>query len=337
MNRDALFREIFDPSRPPRASRLANLSDLAPDDRAEFGRLLAAAPVDRRLRIAEDLVDLAEDNPTLSFDAIFRLMLHDADGRIRRLAIEGLWEDESRDLIEPLVRLMQSDPEISVRETAALSLGRFVVLNEFNAVRPRDAERVLAALRETIEDATQPPAVRGRAVEAIGASSADWVTEIIRRAYATNERRLQIGALNAMGRNSDARWLPILYEAMLSDDPEWRYEAAIAAGEIGDEVAVPALNDLIDDEDSEVQQAAITAIGRIGGETAIAALEERLRDAGDESPLRRALRSALSEARGASSFLPLDDDDENDDIDEAIAARLLAEDGLDDGDEDETR
>jgi|SRR5579875_182847 len=336
MNRDALFREIFDLSRPPRASRLAHLSDLAPDERAEFGRLLAAAPVERRLRIAEDLVDLAEDNPTLSFDAIFRLMLDDADGRIRRLAIEGLWEDESRDLIEPLVRLMQSDPEISVRETAALSLGRFVVLNEFNAVRPRDAERVLAALRATIEDTTQPPAVRGRAVEAVGASSADWVTEIIRRAYATNERRLQIGALNAMGRNSDARWLPILYEAMLSDDPEWRYEAAIAAGEIGDEVAVPALNDLIDDEDSEVQQAAIAAIGRIGGEVAITALEERLHAVDEESPLRRALRSALSEARGASSFLPLDDD-EDDDIDEAIAAQLLAEDGLDDDDEDDAR
>jgi len=325
MNRHSLIEEVIDPNREPKASRLAGLSNLAPDDRDQLGRLLADTPVERRRRIAEELLELGEDNPTLDFGAVFRLFLRDPDAPIRKLAIEGLWEDESRDLIEPLTRLLKDDPDSEVRQTAALSLGRFVVLNEFDAVRPRDAERVLAALREAIDDFGQPAEVRGRAVEAIGASSAPWVTEIIENAYDDDEPRLQIGALNAMGRNADARWLPTLLAAMESDDPERRYEAALAAGQIGDDDAVPALNDLIEDEDSEVQEAAITALGQIGGETAIEALEERLQEGSAIEGREAALRGALAEARGGASLLPLEDEDEPEDLDEAIAARLAVD------------
>ena len=330
MNRQSLIDELLDPTREPKASRLAGLANLDPEGRETLARALADTPPERRQRIAEDLLELAEDNPTLDFEAVFRLLLADSEAQIRKLAIEGLWEDESRDLIEPLTRLLKDDPDTSVRQTAALSLGRFVVLNEFDAVRPRDAERVLNALRAAIDDFDQPPEVRGRAVEAIGASSAPWVTDIIENAYDGDEPRLQIGALNAMGRNADARWLPTLLAAMESDDPERRYEAALAAGQIGDDDAAPALNDLIDDEDAEVQEAAITALGQIGGETAIELLEERLQEGSTVEGREAALRGALSEARGGAGLLPLEDEEEPEDLDEAIAARLAGDDD-DDG------
>lgn len=330
MNRQSLIEELRDPTREPKASRLAGLANLEPVERDELARALAETPADRRLRIAEDLLELAEDNPTLDFGAVFRVFLADPEASVRKLAIDGLWEDESRDLIEPLARLLKDDPDPTVRQTAALSLGRFVVLNEFGAVRPRDAERVLAALRGAIDDFDQPPEVRGRAVEAIGASSAPWVSDIIENAYDDDEPRLQIGALNAMGRNADARWLPTLLAAMESDDPERRFEAALAAGQIGDDDAAPALNDLIDDDDAEVQEAAITALGQIGGETAIELLDERLQEGNKVEGREAALRGALAEARGGAALLPVDDEEEPDDLDEAIAARLAGEDDDDD-------
>jgi HEAT repeat protein len=333
MNRQSLLREVFDPALEPKSTRLAGLSNLEGDDRDELRRLLSDTPLERRLRVAEDLLQLAEDNPTLSFEFVFRQLLGDSEPRVRRLAIEGLWEDDSRDLIDPLVRLLRDDPEPAVRQTAALSLGRFVVLNEFDAVRPRDAEKVIAALREAIDDFAQTVDVRARAVEAIGASSAPWVEELIERAYIDDEPRMQLSALNAMGRNADARWLPTLLTAMESEDPERRYEAALAAGQIGDDDAVPALNDLIEDEDAEVRAAAITALGQLGGEIAIEALEERLAEFAASEELAPALRAALVEARGETSLLPTAEDDEIDDLDEAIAARLASEDDDDDDDE----
>ena len=330
MNRQSLIEELLDPTREPKASRLAGLASLDPAEREELARALAETPAERRLRLAEELLELAEDNPTLDFEAVFRVLLNDDDARVRKLAIDGLWEDESRDLIEPLSRLLKDDPDPTVRQTAALSLGRFVVLNEFDAVRPRDAERVLSVLRAAINDFDQPPDVRGRAVEAIGASSAPWVVDIIENAYDDDEPRLQIGALNAMGRNADARWLPTLLAAMESDDPERRFEAALAAGQIGDDDAAPALNDLIDDEDAEVQEAAITALGQIGGDAVIELLEERLQEGSTVEGREAALRGALTEARGGIGLLPVEDEEEPDDLDEAIAARLAGEDDDDD-------
>lgn len=324
MNRQSLLRDVFDPALEPKATRLANLSNLEGDERDELRRVLAETPAERRLRVAEELLQLGEDNPTLSFAAVFRQLLSDPEAQVRRLAIEGLWEDDSRDLIDPLVRLLNEDADPGVRQTAALSLGRFVVLNEFDAVRPRDAEKVIAALREAIDDFGQTVDVRARAVEAIGASSAPWVEEIIERAYVDDEPRLQLSALNAMGRSADVRWLPTLLTAIESEEPERRYEAALAAGQIGDDDAVPALNDLIEDEDAEVRAAAITALGQLGGEIAIEALEERLIEFAENEELAPALRGALVEARGESSLLPSEDDDESDDLDEAIAARLAA-------------
>ena len=45
---------------------------------------------------------------------------------VRRLAIEGLWEDERLDLMRRLITLLESDPSDMVRAAAATSLGRYV-------------------------------------------------------------------------------------------------------------------------------------------------------------------------------------------------------------------
>lgn len=325
MNRQALVREIVDPAAPPRATRLAGLSGLDGDDRDEFGRLFAQLPAERRLNLAEQLLALAEDNPTLDFAAVFRLLLDDDDAALRRLAIDGLWEDDDRALIEPLIRLLESDPDTGVRGTAALSLGRFVLLNEFEEMRPRDAERVLHALGDAFEDFGQAVEVRARTIEALGACSGPWAAALIRRAFDDDEEPLKLGAIAAMGRSSNVLWLPEVLETMDSDDAARRFEAAGAAGQIGDEDAVPALTDLMDDANPEVQEAAFTALGAIGGDLAVEALQERLRES--TGPATELIRSALVEAQGGVSFVPFGDEGEEEtDLDEQIAARLESDD-----------
>ena len=318
--------EVFDPARPLKNVSLAGLSSLAPEAQPLLASRAGAAPVDRRLTVVRRLVELGEDDATLDFSGVFTTLLSDPDAEVRRTAVEGLWEYEERELIAPLIGLMERDADDGVRAAAAISLGRYVVLNEFDALRRRDAEAVLGSLRRIVTDPEQPLEVRGRALESIGASSLEWVTDLIWDAYDSGERRLQISALHAMGRNGDPRWLATLYDEMQNDDAERRFEAAGAAGQIGDEDAVPQLTDLFDDPDQEVQEAAIAAVGEIGGELAIEALRERLGD--DDERVADAVRAALAEAQGQDTLLsgatPVpgldllgeDDEDDEDGFDE---------------------
>jgi len=297
----ATFVDLADASRPLRAARLVELSGLSADDAVQAAAALQDAPAARRLQLVQWLVELSEDDATLSFDAIFTALFRDADGQVRREAINGVWESEDRDLIAPLIQMLQDDPDDDVRATAALALGRFVLLAEFDRLRPRDATAVLEALRNTATDSGQPIAVRARAIEAVGGSSEEWVRELIWRAYDAEERALQISALHAMGRAADPRWLGTLYDEMESDDPERRFEAAGAAGQIGDEDAIPALGALIEDEDTEVQQAAVQAIGEIGGDLAVDTLREHARAASPQ--LSDAIEAAIAAARAGEGIV----------------------------------
>src|SRR5439155_24899396 len=112
---------LLDPTQPLTAVRLSALSDIDDRERAQLRATLGRTPLDRRLRLAHQLVDMGEDEPTLNFEGVFTLLLDDEDPEIRRLAIEGLWEYEDRSIIGPLLRLFSGDPDPDVRAMAALS------------------------------------------------------------------------------------------------------------------------------------------------------------------------------------------------------------------------
>ena len=259
------FADLADPLQPLRAARLAALSDLDREGLEELAQAFARLGVERRREIAQQLIDLGEDDATLDFAAVFVLLLRDPAADVRRLALDGLWESDDRSLLDPFLMLLGADPDAGVRAGAASLLGNWVLRGEFDAIRPRDNDRVLDALRAVATDRAQPAEVRGRAVEALGASSRDWVRDLIERTYRDPAPALQLSALHAMGRNSDPDWLPTLYRELTSEEPQRRFEAAEALGEIGEEGAVPRLEPLIDDPDQEVQEQAIRALGEIGG------------------------------------------------------------------------
>jgi len=273
---------------------LQHLSSLERDEAAALRGAWPQIEAERRRQVVHQLMEVAEDNVDLNFDAVFVAALEDEDGAVRADAVRGLWEHEGRDLITPLLGLLEKDEEPDVRAEAALALGRFVVLSEVGSLKEEQFRQVEAGLRRALEDDLEVDEVRGRALEAIGASGRPWVEQAIQHAYESETPRLRVSAVHAMGRSCNGHWLPLLIDEIASDDAEIRYEAATALGSLADRRAVSHLAPLLHDEDPEVREAAIGALGQIGGSEAKLLLRPLLRD---PSPsVQEAAAAAVAEA-----------------------------------------
>lgn len=278
--------ELKDAERPLVSSGLARLSNLSPKELILFLEAWSCIGTGRRRDIASRLVELAEENASLNFDDIFLACLNDADDAVKVSAMEGLWEYESRSLIEPLIRLLEGDGPESVRAAAATALGKFTLLAELGELPSRDADRLERALVAVIENRADRLEVRRRSVEAVAVFSTAQVSQIIREAYHSDDQKMRASAIYAMGMNCDPQWLPLLLEELDNPDAEMRFEAVAACAEMEEEEAVPRLVSLIDDPDPQVQLSAIAALGKIGGREAEDALrqcvesaDEHIRDA----------------------------------------------------------
>ena len=291
---EALLAELVDPEHAVRVSDLTSLSRLHGDDRARFLDTWSGLSIQRRREIIDRLADLADDNVDFDFTPVFFIGLLDDDVQVRAESAKALWEYEGDDLVAVLLRLLH-DPEALVRAEAALGLGRFLLRAE---LEDRDDERsrgIEGALRDVARDESELAEVRGRALEALGARTKEWVHDLIDEAHLSGERRLALSAVHAMGASADPEWLPTIIEEMHSEDSEMRFEAATAAGSIGVEDAVLELSDLTADDDPEVQEAAIGALGQIGGPAARSVLQTVASEYQDER-VTDAVADALSEA-----------------------------------------
>lgn len=293
MSLETLLPQLQDEA-PVSAVDLSALSALQGEDRDRFLEVWRGLSIQRRRNIVDRLAEMTEDNVELDFSSIFMTGLVDDDVQVRADSVKALWEYEGNELIAVLVRLLK-DPEAIVRAEAALGLGRFLLRAELMEESGTRIDDIEEALREVIRDEDELVEVRGRAIEAVGVRGHEWVHDLIEDAYASGDRRLQISAVHAMGRNADLEWLPTITDEMHSDDPEMRFEAATAAGALADEEAIPELATLTLDEDAEVQEAAIAALGQIGGEAARNVLNELASETTDDRVLE-AISDALAEA-----------------------------------------
>lgn len=281
---------LADAGRPVPGVGLKALANLSTGETATVQSTWRSLSPERRREAIGRLADLAEDNIDLNFDTVFVFCLEDPDPAVRRRAVDALWENEDRRLIVPLVRLLREDDDEAVRASAALALGRFVLLGVEDRLHRQDFDQVEAALLDAIADPGETLEVRRRSVEAIGASEHTKVPGIIEEAYHSAEPAMRISSLHAMGRSFDQRWLPVLIDELESEDAAIRYEAAAAIGELEAPSAVPKLIPLVDDPDVEVQASAILALGQIGGAVARQVLQrllhhadERVRIAAEEA------------------------------------------------------
>jgi len=287
------LQELVDEQMPPSSSHLYSLSVPSLAEAQWFRRQWPTLPVERRRKILALLVESAEANFELDFNALFRVTMEDEDDQVRAASVEGLWEDEDAALVAPLVSMLRHDAAMSVRAAAASALGRFVLLAELEELAERHAQLIRGALLEATDNSEEHVEVRRRAVESIAYLEEDCVPEIIAAAYQEPDEAMRISAVFSMGRSADAVWSSIVQDELSNANPAMRYEAARACGELEVKEAALDLVRLIADPDREVQFAAIAALGQIGGKRARQALEQCYRS---EDEIRRlAAEDALAE------------------------------------------
>jgi HEAT repeat protein len=263
-------------------TQVARLSDLSRNN----ARVLAAAwesiPEENRIDLVRRFDELSEERVDLNFGRALRVALNDRSAVVRQLAVAGLWEDESSELLDRLRDILQNDESPDVRAQAAAALERFSSKAVVGSLDESVASDLRDSLRRSAIDAGAPYAVQRRALESLGPYAADpEISSLIGEAFNSEDHGLQCSALYAMGRSQDARWLPTILVQLESEDPEIRFEAARAAGLLGSADALPVLLLAARDEDAEVRHVAIGAISQIGGRGAVRALERLAEDAGE--------------------------------------------------------
>jgi HEAT repeat protein len=282
---------------------LADLSNLVGADLTYLAEVWPGIEVERRRKIVNLLVELAEENFELNFDSIFKNCLRDKDGEVRAKAIEGLWENEETVLITPYIRMLNEDSSEIVQAAAAKALSKYALLAELKKIGPSSSSRVSQALLAILSDKNKPKEVWRRALEAAAPLSEPVVKESIAEAYKSSDPKLKNSAIYAMGKNCDSTWMPILLKEMASTNPDARYEAAGACGEICDEESIPYLMKLTQDKDAQVQQAAIISLGKIGGLKAKQHLL-RLSKSPDELVSDAAVEALKTVDAESDSFIP---------------------------------
>jgi HEAT repeat protein len=263
-------------------TQVARLSDLSRVNARELAAAWESIPEGNRIDLVRRFDELSEERVELSFGRALKIALGDRSAVVRQLAVAGLWEDESSELLDRLRDILENDESPDVRAQAAAALERFASKAAVGSLDESVASDLRDSLRGSVVDAATPYGVQRRALESLGPYAADpEISALISEAYDSEDHGLQCSALYAMGRSQDSRWLPTILAQLESEDPEIRFEAARAAGLLGSADALPVLLQAARDEDAEVRHTAIGAIGQIGGRGAVRALERLAEDAGE--------------------------------------------------------
>jgi HEAT repeat protein len=279
---------------------LFHLSDIRPDDVDHFCGVWADLDEERRRVVVRHLADISEENFHVNFTDVFTHCLSDEAAAVRMASLDGLWDTDQLALIEPIIRMMESDPVIDVRSLAAATLGHYILIGEWQQIPYERVEPIVEALIARLDDPETPISVKQSALESLGAASHQRVSSLIAEAYDGADPDMQTSAIFAMGRSADSQWVSVVRDEMMNPFSEMRIEAARAAGSIGGSDFVPNLAELVWDEDLEVRLAAIAALGEIGGDNASRILEELTNDPEAEDVHDAALE-ALEEVSWISS------------------------------------
>ena len=270
---------------------LYRLSDLTDEDLNRLEATWSQVPLWRRQALMEDIEELGESDFVLSFEAVGRLAVKDADPKVRLLGVRTLWEFEDFKLFPIFNDLLINDQSPDVRAAAATGLGKFIHLGEIEEL-PQKTLRKVEDLLGVVVNGKDSLKVRCCALEALGFSSREEVVPLIKTAYTSGNKEWITSALFAMGRSANEKWADQVVPMLQHKVPSIRAEAARAAGELGIKSVRQELFDLLEDDNEDVQAAAIWSLSQIGGEGVRDRLEEMqqsAQDAEEEDYLEAAL------------------------------------------------
>jgi HEAT repeat protein len=248
-------------------------------------------------------------------------LLRSLDEGTRREAFDRISVEMNGELARGILGLIASDAPDEVRADAIVSLGPAVeecgveyMEDEEDGELPsadwiplsREAfEEVTSALRAVYEDPAQPTIVRRRAMEVLVRDPRPWMTDAIRRDFASEDRDWKMTAIFSMG--FVRGFQQELLDTLRSADGDLLYEAVRAAGNAEVQKAAPILEAfaLSDETDRDVRLEAIAALPSVDRECFD--LLDELADSSDEE-VRAAAEEALEELQMFGE--DLDDEEE---------------------------
>ncbi len=241
--------------------------------------------VKRKLTLLEGLESLAEDDTLVNFDDLAKALLSDVESAVRARAIRLLRECEDAKLISMYLDFLKNDSDANTRAEAAVALGLFVALGEFEEIPEALHRQTEDALLDAVNSADDVK-VRRRALESLGFSSRPEAQALIESAFQQDDSAWQASALFAMGRSADNRWDEQVLASLMSDNRNVREAAVEAAGHLGIKAASPILIKMLEDEDDDdVTSAIIWSLSQIGGEDARSYIETLLDQTEDEEQI----------------------------------------------------
>jgi len=280
----AVIEALLDQNTPFPLVYLEWFSDLTPSAIRDLEKAWPQVAPARRIEIAKQLEEMNETDTMVLFNEFAKIAMKDAEPAVRVSASMLLREDPELDLVPALIRLVNEDPEASVRAAYAATLGMYVYEGEMEEIPENVKNLVEEALLKKYNSADET-IVRRRALEAVSFSSRKEINDLLIKAYKSGEAGWMVTALFGMGRNLDQRWARYILPHIKDADPEIQLEAVRAAGELGMKEAREPLIELLEDSgdlDDETRFAAIWSLSEIGGENVQETLVQIMEDSEDD-------------------------------------------------------
>jgi HEAT repeat protein len=235
---------------------------------------------DDKLKFLNSL-ESGDDTFLSNFDEDLKILVRDPDSEIRKKAISCLWDFPSKEAINLLFEILETERNEEVRSQIIVGFGRYVfeleddeIFNddelfdkyesEDDTIPRDDLIRVKEHLIKIYDDKTASVDERRFALESLGFSSDESIQELIEQAYESSNKKMKQSAIFAMGRTGLKIWDKTLLQELSNTDRELLIEAIKACGNGCNEKAGKKIEQLTHSLDREIALSAIWALGQIG-------------------------------------------------------------------------
>ena len=267
-----LINNISDDNIPYKHSDLIHISSINKKQLEVFFKTWKGISKTRKIDLLKKFILLSEENVELDYSQIFIRFLTDEEPEINQLSLEGLWEYEGREIIDPVISLLDKIHSVEVRISAISLLGIYIMHALDKKIIKRDADKIINQLKLIFKN-EKDINIRKKVLEAISPYGDEEINIFINQTYKSNNIEFKKSAIFSMGQTYNEKWLPKILSELDSINPCIRFEAVNAYAKLCNSNNISPIVKLIKDNDHEIRIATLNAIGVIGGETSIKFLE----------------------------------------------------------------
>lgn len=262
-----LINNISNDNIPYKHSDLIHISNIDSNQLKIFLKAWEDIPKTRKLDLLRKFIFLSEENIELDFSQIFINLLNDKNSEVIKLSLEGLWEYEGREIIDPIINLTHKNHTNEVRISAIALLGTFIVHALDKKIIQRDANKIANQLKSIFKN-EKDLNIQAQALEAMSPYKDNETNLLINQAYKSDHNTLKKSAIFSMGQSNDETWLSNILSELKSNNLSFRFEAINAYAKLCNSNNISPISNLLTDDEQEIRLASLNAIGIIGGENA---------------------------------------------------------------------